>query len=93
MKNIKVEDQLLATHISNNAEFASACASGNSALIMHVVETEMKNNKLFTKGAEKLKNTIIRMLNGQSRVSSYVGQNVLMYVWNSRLAGTGLEVK
>lgn len=89
----KIEDKLLATHISDNPEFENACLTGNGLMIMEIVEAEMKKNNLYTKGSKKLQEDIVRMLKGQSRVSKYVGQNILMFVWNSRLAGIGMAVK
>ena len=88
----KIEDRLLATHIADNVGFTDACMSGNGLLIMDIVEAEMEKNNLYTKGSEKLKNDILRMLHGRAKVSSYVGQNILMFVWNSRLNGIGLGV-
>lgn len=88
----KIEDRLLATHISDNPEFEGACLSGDGLQIMEIVEAEMKKNNLYTKGSKKLQADIIRMLQGQSRVSKYVGQRVLFFVYNSRLAGIGLAV-
>ena len=88
----KIEDRLLATHITNNPEFATACTTGNSSLIMAIVEAEMEKNKLYTKGSKKLKADILRMLNGKEKVPTYIGQNILMFVWNSKLSGIGLAV-
>jgi hypothetical protein len=88
----KVENRLLATHISANAEFESACMSGDGKKIMSIVETEMEKNNLFTKGSQKLKSDIIAMLKGKERVPSWLGQNILMFVWNSRMSGTGYAV-
>ena len=88
----KIEDRLLATHISDNSDFEGACLSGNGLLIMNIVEAEMEKHKLYTKGAKKLREDIIRMLQGRSSVPKYVGQNILFFVWNSRLAGVGLAV-
>ena len=88
----KIEDRLLATHISDNPEFEGACLSGNGLMIMEIIEHEMEKNNLYTKGSKKLKQDIINMLQGRTSVSKYVGQNVLMFVWNSRLAGIGLAV-
>lgn len=88
----KIEDRLLATHISENPEFEGACLSGNGAMIMEIIEHEMKKNNLYTKGSKKLQADIIRMLKGQVKVSTYVGQNILFFVYNSRLAGIGLAV-
>lgn len=88
----KIEDRLLATYVSDNPEFESACLSGNGLMIMDIVEAEMKKNNLYTKGSKKLQADIVRMLKGQSKVSKYVGQNILFFVYNSRLAGIGLAV-
>jgi hypothetical protein len=89
----KIEDRLLATHISDNPNFEGACMSGNASQILAIVEAEMQKNNLYTAGSKKLQADITRMLQGKTRVSTYVGQNILMFVWNSRLAGIGLAVK
>lgn len=88
----KIEDRLLATHISDNPDFEGACLTGNGAMIMEIVATEMEKNNLYTKGSKKLQADILRMLKGQAQVSQYVGQNILFFVYNSRLAGIGLAV-
>ena len=88
----KIEDKLLATHVSNNPQFEGACLSGDGLMIMEIVKAEMEKNNLFTAGSKKLQEDITRMLKGQVRVPSYVGQNILMFVWNSRLAGIGMAV-
>jgi len=85
----KVEDRLLATHISNSADFEAACMSGDGQLIMSIVDAAMEKNNLYTKGSHKLREDILKMLEGQSRVSKSIGQNILFFVWNSRLAGIG----
>lgn len=92
MKTITVEKNLLATHISNNPDFEVACTTGNCQLIMSIVETEMKNNNLFTKGSNKLKEDIFRLTKGKTKVSSSDGTNILYFVWNARLSGTGFGV-
>ncbi len=89
----KIEDRLLATHITENPNFAQACESGDGLQIMEIVEAEMKKNNLYTKGSKKLQADVIRMLQGRSRVAKYVGQNILFFVYNSRLAGIGLAAK
>lgn len=88
----KVEDRLLATHISMNANFEKACMSGDGNLIMEIVNSEMEKNNLHTKGSEKLKADILMKLKGKSKVPSWVGQEILMFVWNSRMSGIGLAV-
>ena len=88
----KIEDRLLATHIADNPDFEEACFSGNAAQIMAIVEAEMEKNHLYTAGSKKLQTDILRMLSGKDRVPAYVGQNILMFVWNSRLSGIGLVV-
>lgn len=84
MHTIKIEDQLLATHISNNPEFEAACLAGDAEKIIMIVNREMEEHKLYTKGANKLKSDIIRMLNTKKHFAQ-----ILMFVWNSRLSGTG----
>jgi hypothetical protein len=88
----KIEDRLLATHIADNPNFEAACSSGNSAMIMEIVAAEMEKNNLYTKGAKKLQADIARMLQGKPKVPKHTGLNILMFVWNSRLAGIGLAV-
>lgn len=92
MKSVQIEDRLLATHISNNADFEQACVSGNAKRIMEIVNSEMAKNNLHTKGSEKLKADIFRMTRGQQQVSSDVGTRIMYFVWNSRLSGIGLAV-
>lgn len=89
----KIEDRLLATHVADNPDFEGACLSGNGVLIMNIIDHEMKKHDLYTKGSKKLRTDIMWMLDGKERVSEYVGQNILMFVWNSRLSGIGLAVK
>lgn len=89
----KIEDRLLATRIADNPDFEGACLSGNSALIMEIIDYEMKKHDLYTKGSKKLRTDIMWMLDGKETVSKYVGQDILMFVWNSRLSGIGLAVK
>ena len=88
----KIEDRLLATHIADNPDFEGACLSGNSQQIMAIVEAEMEKNNLYTKGSKKLRDDIYSKLQGKTIVSKYVGQNILLFVWNSRLSGIGLSV-
>ena len=92
MCTVNIENHLLATHISNNVEFEAACLSGDGAKILSIVDSEMEKNNLYTKGSNKLKNDILRMLQGKTKVSSYIGNNILMFVWNSRMSGTGFAV-
>ena len=88
----KIDDKLLATHISNNPDFENACYSGDGNLIMEIVKAEMEEHELFTKGSKRLQSDILRMLQGKPRVSSFVGQRILMFVWNSRMSGIGMAV-
>lgn len=89
---LKIENQLLATHLSESQEFKNACKAGDSQQIMSIIDTEMSKNNLFTKGSMKLKADIIRMLQGRTRVPSYIGENIVRFVYNSRLSGIGLGV-
>ena len=84
MRTVKIEDKLLATHISDNAEFEVACLAGDAAKIIEIVDSEMEEHNLHTKGANKLKADIVRMLNAKKHFAQ-----ILMFVWNSRLSGTG----
>lgn len=84
MRTMKIEDQLLATHISNNPEFEAACLAGDANKIIEIVNREMEAHNLYTKGSNKLKSDIIRMLNAKKHFAQ-----ILMFVWNSRLSGTG----
>lgn len=86
------ENQLLATHLSENKSFESACLSGNAKLIMDIVQTEMQNNNLHTKGSKKLRDDIFRMTKGKPIIPTATGTRILYFVWNSRLSGTGLAV-
>jgi hypothetical protein len=88
----RISDRLLATHIANNADFTTACMTGNADKIRSIVITEMVEHHLYTKGSQKLKADIFRMLHGQEKVTSCVGQHILMFVWNSKLSGIGLAV-
>jgi hypothetical protein len=84
MRTLKAENHLLATHISNNPEFEAACLAGDANKILTIVDHEMEEHGLFTKGANKLKSDIIKMLNAKKHFAQ-----ILMFVWNSRLSGTG----
>lgn len=86
------EDSLLATHIAANPEFEEACMNGDGAKIMSIVNFEMEDNEMFTPGAKKLHDDINRMTKGKDRIPVIVGQNILFFVWNSQLAGTGHAV-
>lgn len=90
--SLENEDRLLATYISNNKEFETACMTGNAERILYIVNYEMEHNNLYTNGAKKLKNDIFRLTKGQATITSKVGENILFFVWNSRLSGTGLAV-
>lgn len=88
----KIEQRLLATHISDNIDFEEACLTGDAEKILHIASTEMENNNLHTTGAKKLYNDILRMTKGQAKVSIKTGKSILFFVWNSRLSGIGLAV-
>jgi hypothetical protein len=90
--SITVEDRLLATYISNNPSFEEACLSGNVSKILQIANQEMEINHLHTPGAIKLYNDIRALTKGKIQVSPKVGENILFFVWNSRLSGTGFAV-
>lgn len=87
MHTIKVEDCLLATHIADNPNFETACATNDKETIMAIVNHEMEEHDLHTKGSQKLREDIFRMLNRKKSC-----MDVLYFVWNSRLSGTGYAV-
>ena len=89
----KVEDRLLATHITENPDFTKACLAGDGQLIMSIVDNEMEKNNLYTKGSKKLREMINMMLKGKMKVSTTVGTNIMYFVYNSRLSGIGLGVQ
>lgn len=89
---VEIEDSLLATHITNNEDFEAACLTGNVEKIMDIVNSEMEKNNLHTKGSNKLHDDILKMLQGKSTDSANIGSNILFFVWNSRLSGTGFAV-
>jgi hypothetical protein len=92
MKKLNIENRLLATHISANSDFEPACMSGDAEKIMAIVHTEMEKNNLFTAGSKKLRDDIFRMTKGRDKVSVHIGSNIMAFVWNSRLSGTGFAV-
>ena len=87
MRTMKVESQLLATYISDNTDFEPACKAGDAEKILAIVDYEMKERNLYTKGSNKLRSDIIRMLNTRKFYS-----DILHFVWNARLSGTGFAV-
>lgn len=87
MHNIKAEDRLLATHIADNPEFEAACSVNDKETIMSIVNHEMEEHDLHTTGAKKLRDDIFRMLNRKKSC-----MDILFFVWNSRLSGTGFAV-
>jgi hypothetical protein len=92
VKSLNVEERLLATHIADNQNFETACMSGNAELIRSIVLSEMEKAQLNTKGANKLKDDIFSLLKEQAKVSVQTGENILFFVWNARLSGTGFAV-
>ena len=93
-KNVesKIEKGLLASHITNNSDFEKACQSGDGARIIAIVQSEMEKNKLFTKGSKKLYEDILAMLQGREKVSESLGNEILSFVWYSRMSGIGYAV-
>ena len=85
--NIKADDRLLATFICNNPEFETACNSRDGDKLIMIVDAEIEKNKLHTKGAAKLRSDIIRMMMSKKSFTE-----IMFFVWNSRLSGTGFGV-
>ena len=92
MCTLKIENCLLATHISNNPEFEAACLAGNCTKIREIVEAEMEKHDLYTKGSKKMRDDIYRKLGSKPTVPAFVGSEVLALVWNSRMSGIGMAV-
>lgn len=90
--NFNVEDRLLATHVADNPDFENACLTGNAKKIMYIVDEEIRKNRLYTKGANKLREDVFKMTQGKDKVPAYIGSNILAFIWNSRLSGIGLAV-
>ena len=83
----KIEDRLIATHVSDNPDFEEACVNNKYERIIQIFEEEMESNDLFTKGANKLKDEIQLMI-----IKRKPGTDIMFKVWNARLAGIGLSV-
>jgi hypothetical protein len=87
MRTIKVDDRLLATHISSNPDFEAACMAGDVEMILAIVDAEMTKHNLHTNGAKKLREDVFRLTETKKRCS-----DILYFIWNSRLSGTGFAV-
>lgn len=83
----KIEDRLIATHVSNNVDFEEACMTNNYDRIIQIFDEEMEENNLFTKGAIKLKEEIKLMI-----AKNKPGTDIMFKVWNARMSGTGFGV-
>ena len=83
----KIEDRLIATHVSNTEKFEEACMNNNYELILQIFDEEMKLNNLFTRGTKKLRDEIQLMIYKHKS-----GTEIMFKVWNARLAGTGNAV-
>ena len=82
-------ENLIATYICNNPEFETACLTGNATQIMSIIDAEMEANNMYTPGAKKLRNDVFRMTRGNAKVPAKIGEQILFFVWNSQLSGTG----
>ena len=82
-------ENLIATYICNNPEFETACLTGNATQIMSIIDAEMEANNMYTPGAKKLRNDVFRMTRGNAKVPVKIGEQILFFVWNSQLSGTG----
>jgi hypothetical protein len=86
------DKSLLATHVAQHPDFEAACMSGNATQIMTIVDSVMQERNLLTPGAKKLRNDIFRMTRGDAKIPAKIGENILFFVWNSRMSGTGYAV-
>lgn len=89
---VTADDNLLATYVVNNPEFEAACMSGDATKILSIMDSEMQANNMVTKGARKLRDDVFMMTRGNARVPAKIGENILFFVWNSQLSGTGHKV-
>lgn len=89
---VTTDDKLLATYVVKNPEFESACMSGDAVKIMSIIDQAMQDNNMMTKGARKLRDDVFVMTRGNARVPAKIGENILFFVWNSQLSGTGNKV-
>lgn len=92
MKNLNVENHLLATHITDDPNFEFACLKGDLVKIQNIVTSAMEKSGLHTKGSNKLRDDIFNMLQNKKTAPTYTGKTVLAFVWNARLSGTGFAV-
>lgn len=83
----KIENRLIATHVSDNLDFEEACMNNNYVRIIQIFDEEMEENNLFTKGAIKLKDEIKLMI-----AKNKPGTDIMFKVWNARLSGAGFGV-
>lgn len=83
----KIENRLIATHVSNNLDFEEACLNNNYDRIIQIFDEEMEENDLFTKGAIKLKEEVKVMITKRKP-----GTDIMFKVWNARMSGAGLGV-
>ena len=85
-------EELLATYVATNPEFESACMTGDVAKILSIMDSEMEKQQMFTPGAKKLRDDVVRMAKGHNKVPQRVGEQILFIIWNSQLSGTGNKV-
>ena len=80
---------LLASKLADTHAFTEACMTNDLAAVKRIVDEVMESNDMYTPGAQKLKADILRMC---ARSGARTGENILSFVWNSRLSGTGDKV-
>jgi hypothetical protein len=86
------DQSLLATHVVQHPDFETACMNGNASQIMMIIDNVMQEKSLVTPGAKKLRNDVFRMTKGDAKIPKKIGENILFFVWNSRMSGTGYAV-
>lgn len=86
------EQSLLATHVTDCPDFEEACMTGDATRIMAIIDETMQLEGMMTPGAKKLRNDVFNMTKGSARVPRKIGENILFFVWNSRMSGIGLGV-
>jgi hypothetical protein len=86
------DQSLLATNVAQHPDFETACMTGNAIQIMSIIDGVMQEKNLMTPGAKKLRADVFRMTRGDAKIPAKIGENILFFVWNSRMSGTGYKV-
>ena len=84
-------DRLIAKHVCDHPEFESACMTGDATKIMSIIDSEMKKNDLYTPGAQKFRDDVMRMTRGRGKVPAKIGEQILFFAWNAQASALGFK--